>query len=159
NLLLSRAESRRREMAIREAIGAGRSRLIQQTLMESVVLAFFGALAGLAILYISLESLLKWSPADIPRIQQTSIDLPVLLFTAGVALAAGLLFGLAPAIIVTGSNVHEALKRSGTRSSPERATKVRHILIGGQVALAVMLLVGAGLLIRSFGNVTRLDPG
>lgn len=159
NLLLSRAESRRREMAVRQAIGAGRGRLIRQTLTESIVLSFLGAVAGLAVVSISLESILKWAPADIPRIQQTSIDVAVVLFSAGVALAAGILFGLAPALITAGSNVHEALKRSGARSGTESANGLRRTLIAGQVALTVMLLIGAGLLIRSFMNVTRLDPG
>jgi putative ABC transport system permease protein len=159
NLLLARAESRRREMAIREAIGAGRSRLIRQTLTESTVLSFFGAAAGLALVYVSLESLLKWAPADIPRIQQTAIDPAVLLFTAAAAMVAGILFGLAPAVIAGESNVHQNLKRSGSRSSPERATAIRQFLIAGQVALAVMLLVGAGLLARSLINVTQLDLG
>src|SRR5262249_52019116 len=116
NLLLSRAESRRREMAIREAIGAGRGRLIRQTLTESVLLAFLGGAAGLAVVYAVLEPLLRRAPADIPRIQQTSIDLAVLLFTSAIALTAGILFGLAPAIIGAGRNVHDAMKRSGTRS-------------------------------------------
>lgn len=159
NLLLSHAESRRREMAIREAIGAGRMRLIRQTLTESVVLALVGAAVGLGVVYIGLEPLLKWAPADIPRIHQTSIDLPVLLFTAAIALAAGILFGLAPAIIGTASNVHEALKRSAARSSTDRAIIVRRVLIAGQIALAVVLLTGAGLLIRSLMNVTNLNPG
>jgi putative ABC transport system permease protein len=159
NLLLSRAESRRREMAVRQAIGAGRGRLIRQALTESILLSFFGAVAGLALVSISFASLLKWAPADIPRIQQASLDLSVVLFTAGVALVAGILFGLAPAIIAAGSNVHDALKRSGARSGSERANAFRHVLITGQVALAVILLIGAGLLMRSFINVTRLDPG
>ncbi len=160
NLLLSRAESRRREMAIREAIGAGRSRLIRQTLTESVLLAFLGAAMGLAVVAGILQPLLRWAPADIPRIGQTSIDLPVLFFTSAIALTAGILFGLAPAIVGGGHNVYEALKRSGARSSPERGSfAVRHILIASQVALAVILLVGAGLLLRSLIHVTRLDPG
>jgi putative ABC transport system permease protein len=160
NLLLSRAESRRREMAIREAIGAGRGRLIRQMLTESILLAFLGGAAGLIVVKAILQSLLKWAPADIPRIQQTSIDLPVLLFTSAIALLAGILFGLAPAVIGAGRNVHDALKRSATRSSPERSSfALRHILIASQVALAVILLIGAGLLMRSLINVTHLDPG
>jgi putative ABC transport system permease protein len=160
NLLLSRSESRRREIAIRQAIGAGRARLIRQTLTESVVLAFLGAAAGLAVLYLSLESLLKWAPVAVPRIQQTTIDLPVLLFTSAVALGTGVLFGLAPAISSAAGNVYDALKRSGARLSDDRANiAVRHVLVAGQVALAVILLTGAGLLMRSLMNVTRLDPG
>ena len=160
NLLLSRSESRRHEIAIRQAIGAGSNRLIRQTLTESVALALLGASAGLAVLYLSLESLLKWAPADLPRIQQTTIDLPVLLFTSAVALGTGVLFGLAPALSLAAGNVHDALKRSGARFSADRANiAVRHVLVAGQVALAVILLTGAGLLMRSLMNVTRLDPG
>jgi putative ABC transport system permease protein len=160
NLLLSRAESRRREMAIREAIGAGRGRLIRQTLTESILLAFLGGATGLTVVHAILEPLLRRAPGNIPRIQQTSIDLPVLLFTCAIALTAGILFGLAPAVIDAGGNVQDALKRSGARSSPGRTSfAVRHILIASQVALAVILLVGAGLLMRSLINVTRLDPG
>ena len=160
NLLLSRAESRRREMAIRAAIGAGRLRLIRQNLTESVLLAFFGAATGLAVLYVSLESLLNWAPVDIPRIRLTTIDLPVLVFTSAIALATGILFGLAPAISTAAGNVHDALKRSSARSTADRGNlAVRHGLIAGQVALAVVLLCGAGLLMRSLLNVTRLDPG
>jgi predicted permease len=160
NLLLSRAESRRREIAIREAIGASRWRLIRQSLTESLVLAALGAGAGLAVLYLSLESLLKWAPADIPRIYETTIDLPVFTFTAAVTLATGILFGLAPAISAGRGNVHDALKRSGARSSADRTHfAVHQVLIACQVTLAVILLIGAGLLTRSLINVTRLDPG
>jgi putative ABC transport system permease protein len=160
NLLLSRADSRRREMAIRGAIGASRGRLIRQTLIESVILSFLGAAAGLTMIHVSLQSLLRWAPAGIPGIQRTDIDFVVMLFTAAVALAAGVLFGLAPAMISAGRSVHDDLKRSTNRSSAERSSRsIRSVLIASQVALAVILLVGAGLLIRSLVNVTRLDPG
>jgi putative ABC transport system permease protein len=160
NLLLSRAESRRREMAIREALGAGRGRLMLQVLTESVVLAFIGALAGLALIYLSLEFLVKLAPVDVPRIHQTTIDFSVLLFTSVAALATGVLFGLVPALNTATGNVHDALKRSGARLSADRVNlTARHVLIAGQVALAVILLTGAGLLTRSLTNVTRLDPG
>src|SRR5262249_41979019 len=160
NLLLSRADSRRREMAIRGAIGASRGRLVRQTLIESVVLSFLGAAAGLSILYVSLQSLLQWAPAGIPGIQRTNVDFVIVVFTAAVALAAGVLFGLAPAMISAGRSVYDDLKRSTNRSSVERSSQsIRSVLIASQVALAVILLIGAGLLIRSLVNVTRLDPG
>ena len=160
NLLLSRAESRRREMAIREAIGAGRTRLTRQALTESVLLAFLGAAVGVGVVYAILVPLLKWAPAEIPRIQQTTVDLPVLVFTSVITLAAGILFGLAPAIAGAGPNVHDSLKRSGARATTERSSLVlRQLLIASQVALAVILLIGATLLTRSLINVNRLDPG
>jgi predicted permease len=160
SILLSRAESRRREVAIRQALGAGRGRLIRQNMTESVLLACIGGAAGLGLAYAGIRIAISLAPANIPRIQQTSIDTQVVLFTALVSLLVGVLFGLAPALLAVGSDTQTSLKESETRSTANRAhLTVRHLLIGGQMALAVLLLVAAGLLIRSFVNVTRLDPG
>ena len=160
NLLLSRAESRRREIAIRQAIGASRTRLIRQTLTESLLLALAGAVAGLALAHLGIGLVLRLGPANIPLLQQTTIDVQVVLFTAAVSLAVGILFGLAPAVLGTRANVQDSLREAGSRSTvgaPNRA--LRQMLVTGQVALAVLLLVGAGLLIRSFVHVAGLDPG
>ena len=160
NLLLSFAESRRREMALRAAIGAGRGRLIRQSLIESAILAFVGAGAGLLIASFGLDIVVRWIPSDIPRIQQTSIDGGVILFTCVAAIAAGLLFGLAPALSGSHRNVYESIKQAASNLTAGRtALSLRHAFVAGQMAIAVMLLIGAGLLIRSFANVMRLDPG
>jgi putative ABC transport system permease protein len=160
NLLLSRAESRRREMATREALGAGRGRLIRQTLTESLVLAILGGSAGLVLAHYGTKALLKFGPATIPRFQESAVDLQVLLFTAGIAIGSGVLFGLAPALLSACSNVSASLKEAGTRTTTGGANqKVRSILVAGEIALAVIVLVTAGLLIRSFIRVVQLDPG
>jgi putative ABC transport system permease protein len=160
NLLLSRAESRRREIAIRQAIGASRARLIRQTLTESLLLASAGAAGGMALAHFGIGLVLRLGPANIPLLQQTTIDAQVALFTAAVSVAVGILFGLAPAVLGTRANVQDSLREAGSRSTvgaPNRT--LRQMLVAGQVALAVLLLTGAGLLIRSFVHVAGLDPG
>jgi len=160
NLLLSFAESRRREMALRAAIGASRGRLIRQSLIESAILAFVGAGVGLLVASVGLDIVVRWIPSDIPRIQQTSIDSGVIVFTCVAAIAAGLLFGLAPALSGSHRNVYESIKLAASNLTASRAALgLRHAFVGAQMAIAVMLLIGAGLLIRSFANVMRLDPG
>jgi putative ABC transport system permease protein len=160
NLLLSVAESRRREMALRAAIGAARGRLIRQSLIESGILAFVGAGAGLLIASFGLDIVIRWMPSDIPRIEQTSIDGGVILFTGVAAVVAGLLFGLAPALSGSHRNVYESIKQAASNLTAGRAALgLRHAFVAGQMAIAVMLLIGAGLLIRSFANVMRLDTG
>jgi putative ABC transport system permease protein len=160
NLLLSRAESRRREIAIRQAIGASRGRLIRQTLTESLLLSFSGALAGLGLAHFGIGLVLRLGPANIPLLRQTTLDAQVIVFTAAVSIVVGILFGLAPAVLGTRAHVQASLREAGSRSTigaPHRI--LRQILVAGQVALAVVLLIGAGLLIRSFLHVAGLDPG
>ena len=160
NLLLSFAESRRREMALRAAIGAGRGRLIRQSLIESAILAFVGAGAGLLMASFGLDIVVRWIPSGIPRIQQTSIDGGVILFTGVAAVVTGLLFGLAPALSCSHVNVYESIKQAASNLTAGRAAQgLRRSFVACQMAIAVMLLIGAGLLIRSFVNVMRLDPG
>jgi len=160
NLLLSKAESRRREMAVRHALGATRRRLVRQTLTESLILSLGGATAGITVAHSLIRLVLRMGPASIPRLQQTTIDAPVLLFTAAVTVCVGVAFGLVPALLGWRGSVQNALKEAGARTSTAPAGRlVRRTLVTAQVALAMMLLVGAGLLVRSFIQVTGLDPG
>ena len=159
-LLLSRAEARRREMAVRHALGASRGRLVRQTLTESLLLAAAGAGAGLAVAHAGTRLLVRFGPASIPRLAQTTLDAQVLLFTAAVSVGVGILFGLAPALLGARLSAQSALKEAGTRvSMGAGGRRARQVLVVGQLALAVMLLIGAGLLIRSFVRVAGLDPG
>jgi putative ABC transport system permease protein len=159
-LLLSRAEGRTREMAMRQALGASRGRLVRQTLTESLVLALAGAAVGFVVAEIGVRLLVRLAPANIPRLEQTTVDRDVLVFTVVVSVCVGIVFGLAPALLGWRENVHDALKQAGARvSAPSTSHRIRQALVGGQLAMAVMLLIGAGLLVRSFVRVTSLDLG
>jgi putative ABC transport system permease protein len=159
-LLLSRAEARRREMAVRHALGATWGRLVRQTLTESLLLAAAGALAGLAVAYAGTRLLVRFGPPAIPRLDETSVDTPVLLFAAAVTVGVGILFGLAPALVGARAGAQGALREASARVSAGRRSRwVRQALVAGQLSLAVMLLIGAGLLLRSFLRVAGLDPG
>jgi putative ABC transport system permease protein len=159
-LLLSRAQARARELAIRASLGAGRGRLIRQVLTESMLLAAFGAAAGLVVARFGASLLVKFGPANIPRLSEAAIDGQVALFTAAIALVAGLLCGMAPALLAGGSDLHRSLKEAGARATASRGSLMaRSVLVATQIALAVVLLTGAGLLIRSFVRVIHVDPG
>jgi putative ABC transport system permease protein len=159
-LLLSRAESRRREMAIRQALGADRGRLIRQTLTETLVLALLGGVAGLLVAYIGTPLVRTFGPANIPRFQESAVDLQVWIFTASVALGSGVLCGLAPALLAPFARIAESLKEAGGRATSGRLNLfVRDVFVAVEMAFAVMLLIAAGLLIRSFAYVMRLDRG
>ena len=159
-LLLSRAQSRARELAIRASLGAARGRLIRQVLTESLLLAGLGAAAGLIAARFGASLLVKFGPANIPRLSEAAIDGQVALFTAAVALVAGLLCGAAPALLAAGSDVHRSLKEAGVRVTASRGgLMARSVLVAVEMALAVVLLTGAGLLIRSFLHVIHVDPG
>jgi predicted permease len=164
NLLLARATIRRREIAIRAAIGAGRGRLMRQLLTESVLLSLIAGLLGLALGYFGVHGLLSLNPGDIPRVgeqgSEITLDWRVLAFTLGVSLATGILFGLIPALNSSRTDLNVTLKESGLRSgSGVRQNKVRSILVVTEMVLAVVLLVGAALLIRTFGVLRSVDPG
>ncbi len=158
NLLMARNSVRLREIAVRQAVGASRPRLIRQLLTESVLLAFAGGLAGLALAYGGLEVVLKLSP-EIPRLQQTAIDTAVLATTLLVSLATGILFGIAPALRTSKVELSDVL-RAGTKMTSWRdGAGLRRLLLIAESSLALMLLVGAGLLIRSFLQVGKVNPG
>ena len=160
NLLLARAASREREIAIRMSIGAGRARLLRQFLTESVLLALAGGSAGVLIAWWGVRWLRTLTVANIPRLQEVHIDLRVLAFTLLISVLCGIVFGLAPLLDTLRFRVNEMLKqqeRSGTASRSRLRT--RSALVVAEVALSFLLLVCAGLLLRSFVNLTRVDPG
>jgi predicted permease len=160
NLLLARAESRHKEFAVRSALGAARGRVLRQFMAEGVVLSALGATLGLALAYWGLKALLAANPESIPRATEIRLEPVVLLFTVGVAIATGLVFGLAPLLHLGESSVTVAIKDAGVRTtSSVGRNRVRRGLVVGEVALAVMLVIGAGLLIRTFRNLTSVDAG
>lgn len=160
NLLLARATSRRKEIAIRVALGADRSRLVRQMLTESLLLACCGAALGLALAVIATRALAATHAISIPLLQTVTLDGTALVFTLVAAVATGLLFGIVPALQVSRWDVHESLKEASRGSSEGgRGAWIRSTLVVSEVALACVLLVGAGLLIRSFLRLLEVDPG
>jgi len=160
NLLLSRAAVREREISVRVALGAARTRLIRQLLTESVLLSMLGATLGVAVAWGGLRVLTRIAPTDIPRLDQVRIDPLALAVTLGLAIVTGLTFGLAPALQSSRGAVASVLReamRGGTGG--RRAQRMRRALVAGQIALVVVLLTGAGLLIRSFMHLQRVDLG
>ena len=160
NLLLSRSAARRREMGVRSSLGAGRARLIRQLLTESVLLAGLGAAAGLAIAWAGTRLLANLSPAILPRASEIGLDGRALGFTAAIAVLTGILFGLAPAIHMAKTDLMAALRDGGRGNAIGfRRNRLRSVLVVGEVALALVLLSGAGLLMRSFYHLQSMDPG
>jgi putative ABC transport system permease protein len=160
NLLLVRAEGRHKEFAIRTALGAGRGRILRQFTAEGMILTAIGAALGLALAYWGLKALLSANPDSIPRSAEIAIDPRVLLFTSVVAVGTATIFGLAPLLHLGESAVSAAIKEGGTRSTQSLTRhRVRRGLVAAEIALAVMLVVGAGLLLRSFRNLTTVDAG
>ncbi len=164
NLLLVRATGRKREFAIRTAIGAPRGRIIRQLLMESLVLSMAGGVLGLALGLVGVRALLAVNPGDIPRIgvhgSAIALDWRLLAFTIGMSRLSGVLFGLVPALDVSRADVSAALKEGGGRSGTGlRQNKTRELLVIGEVALALVLLIGAALLIRTFVALRAVNPG
>jgi len=160
SLLLARATQRDREFTIRRAVGASRSRLIRQLLTESVVLSFLGGLVGLGLSVWAVSLFVKLSPGDIPRLEEVSVDLRLLSFTFLVSMLTGLAFGLWPALHATGGSLNQSLKDAGSRASGgKRGLFSRNVLIVTELALAQVLLIGAGLLIASYVRASQIDPG
>jgi len=160
NLLLSRSAARRREFGIRSSLGAGKGRLVRQLLTESVLLACLGAVAGLAFAWSGTRLLVNLSPTILPHASEITIDGRVLGFTALIAVATGILFGLAPAISLSKTDLASALREGGRGNALGfRRNRLRSALVVGEVALALVLLSGAGLLMRSFYQLQSIEPG
>jgi predicted permease len=160
NLLLVRAEGRQHELAIRAALGAGSARIGREFLMESVFLGLAGGVAGIGLAYAALRLLAVSAPASLPRIENITIDPVVLLFTLAISLLAGVLFGIMPAIKYAGASVTSTLRAGGRSLSQSReAHRVRNTLVVVQMALAVVLLIGSGLMIRTFQALRQVQPG
>jgi putative ABC transport system permease protein len=164
NLLLSRALARQREVAVRAALGAGRGRLVRQLLTESVLLALAGGLLGLVFSFWCLEGIRQLGSKSVPRLHEIVIDWRVLFFTFSISVASGMVFGLFPALRLSRLDLHENLKdasrgSAGTSAVWGRGRNMRRLLVVAELALSVMLLVGAGLLIRSFAHLQNVSPG
>ena len=160
NLLLARSAAREREVGLRTALGAKRARLVRQMLVESLVLASAGGLAGLGVAALCHRGLLALvgDRIPVPRLEQMTLDLPVIAFTMIVALLTGLIFGVVPALIST-SHANDALRDGGRHGGGRRLHRVLRTLVVVEVALSLVLLAGAGLLMRSFVKLQNVDPG
>ena len=160
NLMLARAAAREKEVAIRTALGAGRWRLIRQLLTESLLLAMVGGGLGLLLAFWGVDALLAFGPSDLPRVEQISVDGRVLGFSLLASLLAGALFGIVPALQVSRPSLNDTLKDTGGRTSAGvRGRRMRSVLVVLEVAVSLVLMAGAGLMIRSFSRLTQVDPG
>jgi putative ABC transport system permease protein len=159
NLLLARASAREREIALRAALGAARPRLIRQGLTEALVLALLGGVAGIFVGSTALQLLLDLHPANVPRLAEVHLDLPVLAFSFAACAFTGVLFGILPALQLGNPNLSDVLKEGGKTSASLGRSQVRRLLVISEIALSLMLLLGAGLLIRSFFRLENARPG
>jgi len=159
NLLLARGNSIRREIALRLALGARRSRVIRQLMTESIVLGVLGGIVGLLLAYLGIRLLVSLSPTEIPRLDEIGVDGRVLAWTLVISFATGLISGLVPALQSSKPNLNETLQEGGRGADTSHRHRVRSVLVVAEVALTLILLVGAGLLIKSFKNLQQVDAG
>jgi putative ABC transport system permease protein len=160
NLLLARGEARHQEFAVRRALGASRGRLLRQFMTEGVVLSIGGGILGVALARAGVAALIAAYPTSLPRASEVSVNAPVLLWTFAISMATGVLFGLAPIMQTRAQPLLTALKEGGTKGATGAARQtVRRCLVIAEVALAVMLVIGAGLLLRTVLNLTKVDAG
>ncbi len=160
NLLLARASARGREMAVRQALGAARMRLIRQLLTESLLLFVLGGITGFAVLFCARKFLLQFVPESLPRLNDISINWGVLAFAMVVSVAAGTIFGLAPAWLTSRLNLNATLRQEGRGSNgSRRRSRLRHALVIGELALSLVLMIAAGLLLRSFWDLFKVQLG
>ena len=160
NLMLARAAARHKEVAIRTALGADRWSLVRQLLTESVLLSLIGGAMGLLLAWASIRGLVAMNPGNIPGITDLTIDTRVVLFTLAISLATGVLFGLVPALQTSRENLHVTLKEGGRSGTADRGGQLmRRVLVVSEVALALTLLTGGGLLVKSFARLQGVDPG
>ena len=159
NLLLARATSRAREIAVRAALGAGRWQITRQLLIESAIIGVLAGAAGLALASWGIDGLIKLSPANLPRVKEIRVDGVVLAFTLGLSLAASFLFGLVPAIQASRFDLNHVLKQGGGRGGTGAGGGLRGALVVAEIAISIVLLVGAGLLIRTFSALTSVPLG
>ncbi|MEY2564878.1 MAG: hypothetical protein QOH88_3071 [Verrucomicrobiota bacterium] len=159
NLLLARAASRQKELALRAALGAGRMRLVRQMMTESVLLSLMGGVVGVLLAFWGIQSLIGFGPDNIPRLNEISIDLRVLSFTFGISLLCGVLFGLIPALQASRPDLNDALKEGSRGSTGGRSGMFRNVFVIAEVSLALVLLIGAGLMIRSFMRLQSVETG
>jgi predicted permease len=160
NLLLARASSRRRELAVRLALGASRSRLIRQLLTESLMIGLSGGLLGLVLAAVGVRAMVSLLPSDFPRVHDIHLSAPVVVFTLLISVGTGILFGLAPAIQASGTDPKSGLHEGGrSNTASGRQSRLRNALVVSEVTLACVLLIGAGLMLRSLLNLLHLDAG
>lgn len=159
NLLLARAATREQELVVRVALGAGRWRLTRQLLTESVLIALLGGVAGVALAFLGVDLLLKLKPADVPLLDTVQVDANVMLFALGVSIATGIVFGLAPVWHAMRINVNDSLKEGGRGVAGTARQRIRNALVVVEIGLALVLLIGAGLLIKSFWHLRSVQPG